>query len=170
MNEVTIYKHIKNKFDKVKREINYAWWFAFAWLVEAITIAICINMFPWLMWILILVPLMGVITLLFLSIRKEYLLAKRFPLVYNIWLNSNDFVNKIVSRSDSRAQPDPNTIKIENFGLEHIDGILNQYDDNQKRSNAIYNSITESNLVDEIEFYKKYKRFIKDLGTYRNKV
>ena len=169
MNEITIYRRIKDKFDDVKKDVKHAWWIIIVWMVESVIFAITLNMFPLLMCLLIFIPMIPVITLLFLSIRKEYLLAKRFPLVYNNWLNSSVFLNRVLSMSNSRAQPDPNKIKIDNYGLDYIDSLISQHGgDNQKVANAFYNAISTSSLVDEVKFYKKFKRFTKDMDIYRN--
>jgi hypothetical protein len=169
MNEITIYRRIKDKFDDVKKDVKYGWWIIITWMVESVVFAITLNMFPVLMYLFIFIPMAGVITYIVLAIRKEFLLAKRFPLVYNNWLNSSVFLNQVISMSNSRAQPDPNKIKIDNYGLEYIDNLISQYGgDNQKVANSFYNAISTSSLVDEVVFYKKFKRFTKDMEIYRN--
>jgi len=171
MDEITIFKLIKAKFIKAKKDVRDAWLIGILWMIESILVLIFLNMFPVLMYLLIFVPMSGVLVLIFLSIRKEFLLARKFPLVYNKWLSETYFVDNIRQRAHTRAQPDPNYVKIDNYGLDYIDSILNTYgDDKQKIANAFYNAITDSSMIDEIRFFKKYKKFTNDMQQYRGRV
>ena len=171
MNEITIYRQIKAKFRKAEKELKYGWWICTFWVFDTIISLFCLNMFPILMNLIIWIPVFGLIVYLFIAMVKVYSLAKKYPLIYNKWLSEWSFVDDVSLRASTRAQQDPNFIKIENHGLKYFDEVLNTYEgDKLKMANAIYNAITDTELVNEVNFYKKFKRFTKDINNYRSYV
>jgi len=168
MNEIQIYKKIKDIILKKRKMVNYAWLSIGAVGINSI-IMVSLPLLEWATMVTIFVPFGAAIVFLFLSLRSEYITGKRYPMVYNKWVHQDNFIRTIESYASERAQTDPKHIKIQNHGLEYIDSNVDAYyDDKKKISNAFYNSIINTSLVDEIRFHEKYKNFIKDINSYRN--
>jgi len=172
MNELNIYTRIKQQFDVSNKKINKMLWFSLYWAFYAIISAILTSHYlsvVWLNLIIIFVPFIPILTILIIRFFKHYELAKKYPIFYNKWKNQEDFVNTIRDRTSDRAQPDSETIKMKNNALEYIDELIKRYDDDKmKLANAFYNGVQNTNLVGEINFNEKFKKFKNDMGRYRN--
>lgn len=168
MNEIDIYNKLKTIFNSHKQNINYSWIILCIWALYAIVILSYVDP-KWVKAVTIFIPLIGVIFMLVINLRAEYRSANKFPQMYNDWVNEKRFVGILQERTRTRAVIDPDHIKIDNNGLKHIDDHIAAYnDDPSKLSNSIYNAILNGDLVSEIKFFNKHKRFIKDMNTYRH--
>jgi len=167
MNEITIYYEICKKINKEKRLVKWGLIMLMLYAIHGV-IMLYLPLLDWAKYVTIFVPLIAIIVLLFLAYRKEYKIAKRFPKVYNKWINESDFVVYLYNRGLERTQRNRDHIIIRNIGLDFLDKHYNLYkDDKQKFSNALYNAIQNTTLVSEIKDYEKYKMFIEDMNSYR---
>jgi hypothetical protein len=167
MNEIEIYRKIKEIIVKKKKMVNYAWLGIILVSINSV-VMVYLPLLGWATMVTIFVPLSVGVVFLFLSIRNEYITAKKYPMVYNNWIFEEDFIYNLLHISKNRTQPNPHHVKLQNYALGYIDDIINTYyEDKKKLSNGFYNSIINTSLVEEIKFYEKYKNFIKDMESYR---
>lgn len=170
MNELTIYNRIIFLFNKNKKKIKKMYMFALLWGFYALMVIIWLSfLVSYLKMIIVFVPLIPIFVFMFLVFRKNYWLAKKYPIVYNKWMGDDRFINELINRLNTRAETDPNHIKIDNYGLKYIDDIIEAYHkDHKKLANSLFNAIDTSNLIEEINFFKKFKKFTIDMNCYRN--
>jgi len=174
MNELQIYTRLNNLFQSNKVILKKIRRLALIWMFYALGMILLFTGLDFATWLTILVtfvPLMPIIVFFVIRVIKQFKSATKYPLFYNNWLDESTFVNSVRSRANDRVQPDPNTIKIGNYGLEYIDDLIKNYgDDKYKLSNGLYNKILTTSLVEEIKFYEKFKKFKKHMNEYRNSV
>jgi len=121
--------------------------------------------------ITIFTPLIPIAFFTILYISKKYKFAKKYTIFYNNWTDQDYFINELKSRIRNRVQDNPSTIKIKNAAGKYIDELIDNYSDNKmKLSDALYNAIIETNLVTEMNYYEKFKRFKNQMNVYRNQV
>lgn len=168
MNEIEIYNLLYTELQTIKKEVNLMWKFIAGWVFYS-SVLLIFTKISWLFAIVVFIPLIPIIFFLIRSLRNELQFGKKVPIFYNnIKKYNKNFVSKIERYANTRKQLDPNHIKIDNYGLEYIDKLINTYrDDRFKLANALYNGIDDTNLVDELKFFKKYKDFIKDMDNCR---
>ena len=170
MNELDIYNIIKTQHSVIRKRINILYRTLGFWGGYAIGMLILLHSPLWTS-LVIFIPLIPIIYFLVIYMIKIYKLAKKFPLFYNNWKDQDFFIYRIVSETNSVAQTNPESIKIKNEALKYIDNIVSTYkEDDLKLSNAYYNLIIDTNLVSEIQYYEKFKKFKRQMNSYRNQV
>ena len=164
MTEIGIYNYLKNTYTKTIKRTNLIWKIAGGWGAYSIVMLILLESPLWTS-LVIFTPLLPLLYFMGYYMYQVYKFAKKFPLFYNHWKDQDFFMNDISGRISTRAQNDPNTVKITNEGLKYIDNLINAYgEDKQKVSNAFYNAIKDTNMVEEIKFYEKFQKFKRDMN------
>lgn len=170
MNEIEIYYKIKEQIKKIQKITFPIFIITSMLLALAISYVFIMPIKNFLFYMLIFSPSFILLGFFVFFYIKEYKLAKKYmPIYKNIYNDS--FVEKVRKRSFEIKQINDAKIRIKNNGLEYLDEIFISYkNDKQKMSNAIYNAILYSSFIEEIEFYEKYKKFVKDMKTFRNDI
>lgn len=171
MTEIDIYNKVYYKYNNTLGNGNVLGLIFLSWLI--------ISLFSFLVFLIqapqylpnILIGagsfLLPILIFYFYQYRMIQTLKHKYPYFIK-WYKDLDFVSEVSSRMTGRLENDPNSIVIKNKSVKKIDQLIrNHSGDNQRLSNAFYNSLCHSDIRLEAVFYEKFLKFKIRMNKYR---